>query len=136
MVKNIDEIAYYFIKKSLDASSVRSRVIAHNLSNVNKKGYKAYRVVFEDKLKDVVNNQSTSLKVTNEKHINNGDTLDTIDHMVVRDTSTSMRLDGNNVDIDKEATELAANAILYNALVSQANSRISMRRFVISEGRR
>lgn len=136
MVKNIDEITYYFIKKSLDASSVRSRVIAHNLANVNKKGYKAYRVVFEDKLKDVFNNPSTGLKVTNEAHINNGDTLNTVDHTVVRDTSTSMRLDGNNVNIDKETTNLAENAILYNALINQANSRILMRRFVISEGRR
>jgi flagellar basal-body rod protein FlgB len=43
-----------------------------------------------------------------------------------------MRLDGNNVDIDKEMAGLAENTILYNTLISQANSRISMRRYVIS----
>jgi flagellar basal-body rod protein FlgB len=47
-----------------------------------------------------------------------------------------MRLDGNNVDIDNEMTNLAANTILYNTLINQANSRISMRRYVINEGRR
>ncbi|GFR36145.1 hypothetical protein TCEA9_19570 [Thermobrachium celere] len=43
-----------------------------------------------------------------------------------------MRLDGNNVDIDLEMANLAANQILYNALISQANTRIAMRRNVIN----
>lgn len=136
MVQNIDEITYSFIKKSLDATSERSRVIAHNVANFNTQGYKASRVIFEEKLNDVINNNTIGLKVTHERHISDGSSVSNISHETVKDNSSSMRLDGNNVDIDKEMTGMAANTILYNTLITQANSRISMRRYVTSEGRR
>lgn len=136
MIEKIDEVAYLFIKKSLNASSERSRVIANNIANVNTKGFKASHVIFEEKLSDIISSQNIGLKTTNERHINDGSTLSTVTHEIKKDKSTSMRLDGNNVDIDAEMTELAANTILYNTLISQANSKISMRRYIISEGRR
>jgi flagellar basal-body rod protein FlgB len=136
MVDKIDGVTFTLLKKSLNASAERSRVIAHNIANVNTKGFKASKVVFEDKLNSILNNESIGLKTTASNHINDGSTLSTLQSEVKKDKSTSMRIDGNNVDIDNEMTNLAANTILYNALVSQANSKISMRRYVISEGRR
>ncbi|EYE88796.1 flagellar basal body rod protein FlgB [Fervidicella metallireducens AeB] len=136
MIEKIDELNYLLLKKSLNASAERGRVIAHNIANVNTKGFKASRVVFEDKLKDAIENANVGLKTTHDKHINDGSSISTLSHDVIKDKSTSMRLDGNNVDIDNEMANLAANNILYNALISQANSRISVRRYVISEGRR
>ncbi|CCJ34708.1 flagellar basal body rod protein FlgB [Caloramator australicus] len=136
MIRNIDELSYMMLKKSLDATSARDRVIAHNIANVNTKGYKAFRVVFEEKLNGVLKGERLALKVTNEKHLNDGSGIENLSYDLKKDNSSSMRLDGNNVDIDNEMANLAANAILYNALVSQANSKIAMRRFIISEGRR
>jgi len=136
MIRNIDELSYMMLKKSLDATSARDRVIAHNIANVNTKGYKAFRVVFEEKLNGVLKGERLALKVTNEKHLNDGSSIENLSYDLKKDNSSSMRLDGNNVDIDNEMANLAANAILYNALVSQANSKIAMRRFIISEGRR
>lgn len=136
MVDRIDNNTYELIKKALDASAERSRVIAHNIANVNTSGFKASRVIFEEKLNSVLNGETIGLKTTDKKHISEGSTLENLTPEVKKDTSTSMRLDGNNVDIDSEMTNLAANNILFNALVNQANSRISMRRYVVSEGRR
>lgn len=135
MVQKIDEINYYLIKKSLDASSERGRVIAHNIANVNTKGYKASHVVFEEKLNSVLSNDSFSLKTTHKNHISDGSTISTVTPEIIKDNSTSMRLDGNNVDIDSEMSDMAANTILYNTLISQANSRISMRRYIISNNK-
>lgn len=135
MVQKIDEINYYLIKKSLDASSERSRVIAHNIANVNTQGYKASHVVFEEKLNSVLSNESISLKTTHKNHISNDNTISTITPETVKDNSTTMRTDGNNVDIDKEMSDMAANSILYNTLISQANSRISMKRYIISNNK-
>ncbi len=135
MVQKIDETNYYLIKKSLDASSERGRVIAHNIANVNTPGYKASNVVFEEKLNNVLSNESIKLRTTNKNHISDGSTISTISPKVEKDTSTSMRLDGNNVDIDSEMADLAANSILYNTLISQANSRISIRRYIISNNK-
>lgn len=136
MVQNIDEISYSLIKKTLDASTERGRVIAHNIANVNTSGFKASKVVFEDKLNDILESKTVGLRVTNNKHINDGNTIDSLNPDVVRDKSTSMRADGNNVEIDNQMTELAANSILYNALINQANNRISSTRYVITGGGR
>lgn len=135
MVQKIDEINYYLIKKSLDASSERGRVIAHNIANVNTEGYKASHVVFEEKLNEVLSNESISLKTTHKNHISDGSTISNVTPEIITDKSTSMRLDGNNVDIDSEMADMAANSILYNTLISQANSRILMRRYIISNNK-
>lgn len=132
MVTRVDNLSYSLIKKSLDASTERGRAISNNIANVNTPGYKAFRVNFEDKVKNVLNNSSIALKTTSAKHINDGNTIETLTHEIKKDKSKSMRLDGNNVDIDMEMANLAANQIMYNALISQANSRIAMRRTVIN----
>lgn len=136
MVSGIDNLSLEMVKKALDASSARNRVISHNIANVNTKGYKSFKVVFEDKLKQAIIGESLSLKTTNNNHLSDGTSLESMNYEIKKDNSTTMRTDGNNVDIDNEMTNLAANAILYNSLVSQANSKFAMRRYVISEGRR
>ncbi|SKA72699.1 flagellar basal-body rod protein FlgB [Clostridium sp. USBA 49] len=126
------QYVYELLKKSLDASSLRSKVIANNIANINTKGYKRYNVSFEESLKNSVDN--LNLKTTDKKHINDGKSLGNI--KIEQDTSRSMREDGNNVDIDNEMTNQAANSLMYNALISQVNSRIALERYVINEGRR
>lgn len=117
----MDDLTYKLIKKSLDATSLRQKVIAQNIANINTKGYKRYEVVFEDMLKDELD----------KKHQN----IDSVQPKVVRDNSTSMREDGNNVDIDTEMANQAANDLLYSALVSQINYKMDIMKCVISEGR-
>ncbi len=135
-MQKIDEISYNLIKNSLNASEIRKAVIAHNMANLNTKGFKASKVVFEDKLNGALTGNKLPLKTTHDKHIKGVNSPLDIKPEVVKDNSTSMRRGGNNVDIDNEATNLAANGILYNALINQANSRIQMRRYAINEGRR
>ena len=53
---------------------------------------------------------------------------------VVQDKSSSMKEDGNNVDLDVEKVEQAANTLKYNALITQANTRLSNTKYVISGG--
>lgn len=125
------QYAYELLKKGLDATSLRSKVIANNIANINTKGYKSYYVSFEDTLKGATD--GLSMKTDNGKHIS--DTSDLGQISVEQDTSTSMKADGNNVDVDNEMANMAANQLLYNALVSQANSKISLENYIINGGR-
>lgn len=127
-----DTQVYNSIKKDLNAASLRGRVISNNIANINTKDYKRFDVVFKEALNEET--QDTQMKRTNEKHIQEGYDSDGI--KVVEDTTTSMRYDGNNVDIESEKTNQAANTILYNTLISQLNSRISNTRYVITSGGR
>ncbi|MCB2288867.1 flagellar basal body rod protein FlgB [Clostridium sp. CS001] len=122
---------YDLLKNSMDASALRGKVIANNISNINTKGYKKLYVTFEDTLNNSMSGDT--LKTDNNKHIQTGSTSGEI--AVQRDESTSMRQDGNNVDIDLEMTNQAANELMYNALVKQVNSKISLTSYIIGGGK-
>ena len=129
---SISENTYDLIKKSMDASALRGKVIANNIANINTKGYKKLYVTFEENLNDSMG-KNISLKTDNNKHIQavsgNGEIA------VQRDESTSMRQDGNNVDIDLEMTNQAANTLMFNALVQRISGNISMKRYIIGGGK-
>lgn len=131
MVQDVSQLTFELIRKSLDASFERSRVIAHNFSNTNTPGYKAFKVIFEDKLASSLKGEGIALTTSNPRHIDDGNSLPNITYDIKKDTSSSMRLDGNNVDPDKEAGNMAANTIMYYMLSSQANTRLAMRKSVI-----
>lgn len=124
------QYTYNLIKKDLNVSSLRSKVIGNNLSNINTKNYKRYYVTFEDSLKNAQAQDGLALKLTNEKHIEDGSN-NTAEPKILQDTQSTMNEDGNNVDIDNEMVNLAANTLMYNALISQANNRLQMERSVI-----
>ncbi|MBU3155081.1 flagellar basal body rod protein FlgB [Clostridium estertheticum] len=122
---------YSLLKKSMDASALRSKVSANNIANINTKNYKGLYVTFEETLKD--NMAADTMKTDNSKDIQAGNSNGEI--TVNRDESTSARQDGNNVDIDLEMTNQAANTLMYAALVSQVNSKISLTSYVIGGGK-
>lgn len=121
---------YNHMKQAMGAVSKREEVISNNIANVNTKGYKRFDVV----LKDEINNKNdVSLKRTHSKHLQDG-SVDS-SYEVKRDDSSSMRLDGNNVDVDVEMSNLAANSILFNSLVTSINNEYSMKSNVIRGGK-
>lgn len=118
------------LKAGLDASALRGKVIANNMSNINTEDFKRSYVSFEENLKSEID--KFSLKKTNDKHLS-GTLGDSLVEVKV-DNSTSMRSDGNNVDLDLEKVDQAANSLMYNALITQANSKLNMTKSVISGG--
>lgn len=118
------------LKSGLDASALRGKVIANNMSNINTEDFKRSYVSFEENLKSEID--KFSLKKTNDKHLN-GTLSDSLADIKV-DNSTSMRTDGNNVDLDLEKVDQSANSLMYNALITQANSKLNMTKSVISGG--
>ncbi len=120
---------YDYVKvldKAADASWLRNEAIANNIANVDTPGYKRIDVNFEDVLDremrdaryvtvDEKVNRLMSSRLEVGTYVDHGD--------------FSYRMDGNNVDIDTENTELASNQLKYNALIQSINqefSRINM----------
>lgn len=123
---------YDFLKEGIKASTLRAKTISNNIANVNTKDYKSFNVVFEENINGN-NKNMISLKKTNEKHIDKNTKSGNIS--VERDESTSMRTDGNNVDLDIEKVNQAANTMKYYALTQQASNKISMTKYVIGGGK-
>ncbi|WP_088187933.1 flagellar basal body rod protein FlgB [Desulfosporosinus sp. FKA] len=104
------------MEKKLDVSALRQKVIANNVANVDTPGFKASHVEFEDILQQAMNKDNLSLHKTDPRHIDPSLNLQSAQARVVIDNTTTLRNDGNNVDIDKEMSDLAKNGIDYQAI--------------------
>lgn len=91
------------LRHLLDTGSLRHRVIAQNVANVNTPGYKRLVVQFADELGRV-----------------GGD----VKPQVVEGVGPE-RVDGNTVDIDREMNDLTKNALLYQAAMQVLANRLA-----------
>jgi flagellar basal-body rod protein FlgB len=130
LLKNID-----ILNHTLNGLWLRNEVINHNISNANTPNYKRLTVNFEDALKEALNKRSSCLVTTHENHISNIKSLDDIQSNSITSDNYSYRIDGNSVDIDVESANLAKNAIMYNAVISQLTDEFDKLKSVINEGR-
>ena len=129
MIQN--DLTYQALTKAIEGSQRRQEAIASNLANLNTKNYKANRVSFEGELKKALGEAQKNRDFKN--------TANRIDHIVpkvVKDQSSRMNNDGNNVDLDQEMSLMAANQILYQTLIQQLNQKYQTMSYVIHEGRR
>lgn len=133
------------LEKGLEAASLRHQVIANNLANVNTPGFKRSRVDFEGELKKFLESEAPgalSLAATQPGHLGFPGSLapgvesPRAELRVVSENSTTMRNDGNNVDLETEMVLMSENSIWYGALTRQIAAKFAGLRYVISEGRR
>ncbi len=125
------------LKNGLDASWQRNEVIRNNLANAQTPDFKASDVEFESLFASALEGGSFSGKTTRDKHIDIGSagSLFDVESSVVQQSSTSMLMNGNNVDIEAENVALAQNSMLYNTLIEKVNGELARLRLAISEGR-
>ena len=122
------------LEQALSASSLRQKVISNNISNVNTPGYKKSEVLFENMLQNAMTSDRMPMLQTNSRHLPLQHTaMPTAKVNVIG--NTSIRTDGNNVDIDVEMADLAKNSIYYNAVAQQLSSYFSGIKSAIKEGR-
>ena len=110
------------LEKACDASWTRNSVLANNIANVDTPNYKRKDVQFEEYLLSEIG-YTDSL----DDEVADAD-LDMLTATTYTEyTDVSYRIDGNNVDIDRESSELAKNQIKYYTMldsVSQEFNRI------------
>jgi len=124
----------HLLTRALDGVSSRQRATAHNLANAETPGYKRQTVPFEAVLQQSLTEHGRqSMSRTHPKHLEGS--YSSGPPVAMTPDVNVMRNDGNNVDIEREAAQLAKDTILYNALVQQVSSRYSALRSVIRDGR-
>ena len=109
------------LEKALTGSALRHKVIGNNIANVNTPGFKRGEVSFEDELASATQTDpSASLTRTHAKHISPKPKV--ISPNVTTVTNTSLRADGNNVDIDAEMAAMTKNNLYYNAVAQRLSN--------------
>ena len=92
----------------------RQTVLSNNLANVNTPGFKRSDVSFQGALASALSSS-------------NGDDTASIEDTpftTSTDSSTSMRADGNNVDVDQESANLSENQLLFDSVMAIQTKRL------------
>lgn len=119
------------LEKGLDASWLRGQVIANNIANVQTVGFKTSSVEFESIFKDLLEEEGYG----SGGNLNDVAGLSDMQPVIVQSDDTTIRLDGNNVDIEAENAALAKNTIYYNTLLQKLTSELDKLSIAINEGR-
>lgn len=121
------------LNKGLDASWLRNQVISNNISNIDTPNFKSSRVEFETELKKALDSKNINMKKTRDKHLTAS--APAFEPSVLKNNNTTVRMDGNNVDIESEELNMVKNAIYYNTLVQKISKEYGRLRVAINGGK-
>lgn len=116
------------LDKAADASWLRESTLTNNVANVDTPGFKRKDVDFESVLNRAIGNTKYTSLDSKIKNVN----LNKLNATTYTDAANySYRLDGNNVDIDQEQSELASEQIRYSGLTDSMTQEINRMKMVL-----
>lgn len=118
------------LNKNLDGLWLRQQVIMENIANQSTPNYKSKYVDFEHELKskiEAINSSGKPVKVSEMR-----DEFDSSKIVLGENNNKTLRLDGNNVDIEQENLELARTQLNYSYTIAELNSYFTKMRLAIS----
>lgn len=124
----LDSVPVNLLNKDLDGLWQRQQAISDNIANVETPGYKSKSVSFEDQLQQQISASDGTTRDTVQRIQNTGT-------VTTASTDESARLDGNNVDVEKENTELARTQINYLYSLRELSDYFSRLKYAITEGK-
>lgn len=133
---------YDILGESLNVLSDRQNIIASNIANANTPGYRAKTLNFEDVMRSLVPSESLlPMKTNSAKDLSNGDIYDVMSNgsgfiksFVHNQTDESIPpLDGNTVILSKEMSDMASNAIRFQAVANLITKKFNILNYTITQ---
>ncbi len=137
-----DGAAFTLTEAGLDAAWYKQQVISQNIANVSTPDYKAKTVSFGLVLKEKMECPYHGYKdcpyddkaEENDEDVSKGIYRDgSLWVKTTYETDTRQILNGNNVDMEKEASELADVQYQYSTMIDYLNSQYAMIRTAIGK---
>jgi flagellar basal-body rod protein FlgB len=115
------------LEKGLGAATMRRQVIANNIANVDVPHFKRSEVIFEAELKRALDYEQSVKADPLPMRTNHSSHFETRRHESFQDVAprehmddlSSMRNDGNNVDMEDEVARLTRNQLQYSLMVDR-----------------
>lgn len=130
-----DDLTTEVLSASLRGLDARNTALANNIANAETPGYKRVDVSFESALADAVESDRARLHRGSEGFMpafsEQGRAIDSFDPSVGSVVTTTMRVDGSNVDPDNEMAQLSANTLAHQTVVSLLDKRFNQFRTAI-----
>jgi len=97
------------LETAMRGQALREQALAENLANANTPGYQRRDVAFQDALAAALSGGRGAVEAVRPT--------------TTTDMGAPLRLDGSNVDVDKEAASLARTGLEHEALVTVVSAR-------------
>ena len=107
------------LSKLVDVTAMRHKILSQNVANVDTPGYRRMSVSFDEMLAARMDRRGDNA-------------LKTVRPEVYEDDSSPDRVDGNNVDIDREMMQINKNTLLNNTLLQVIGTKTAMMRRAIN----
>ncbi|HMN98750.1 MAG TPA: flagellar basal body rod protein FlgB [Miltoncostaeaceae bacterium] len=133
-----DDLTTAVLTQAMAGYSARNTAIANNIANADTPGYKRVDVTFESALADAVGADRERLGMdvgSAISAIDGSDVTRRVDDVapnVMSTDTTTMRVDGSNVDPDDEMARLSANQLASTTVVSLLDKRFQQFRTAIT----
>ena len=125
MINPSDSSVFPAVEDLLSWTSKRQQALGANLANMDTPGYRAKDYTFEQEL------ASIDLASTSSKHIA---PLEDTASARLYEVDSKAKPNGNNVDLEREMSEITKNGLQYVTLVQYLNQKIRTLRSAISDG--
>lgn len=126
---NVTELLF----QRLTYSGDKQKIISSNIANINTPNYKTKGISFDNHLINAKNKHNLALNTTHNNHIafdtisNNNSLKDNIFNV----KGLEEQNDGNNVNLDKQISEMAKNSVMYDAITSSIKKDAQWFKFVL-----
>lgn len=118
------------LKSSMDAFALRQKAIANNIANAQTPGYIRREVSFEEEFRNALKSSKTALSKTDQNHIpGNIEPLNVKSRVHLDKTPFDNGI--NNVDLEKEMTDLAKTQIDFDAMTKLTKKHLNLLRGAI-----
>jgi flagellar basal-body rod protein FlgB len=112
----------FLLERGMDATTLRWQVINNNIANAGVPGFKRSDVTFESQMRRAIDSQGNTApfeaKLTNTKHIpfHTPISVEGVKPKIILDYQTTMRNDGNGVDVEYEMVQAAKTQMRYSMM--------------------
>lgn len=108
--------SFQLIERAMSLATMRQKLLANNVANVDTPGYKRFDLALREAI----------LAKTDRS----------TEQAIYQETGSSLRVDGNNVDVEQEMAKVAENSLYFDTLAIALTKQLSTMRYLINEGRR
>jgi flagellar basal-body rod protein FlgB len=129
-----DDLTTEVLSASLRGHGARNAALANNIANAETPGYKRIDVQFEAALAEAVESDRARLRRADFGGVGltAGREIDDATPAVRSVATTTMRVDGSNVDPDDEMAQLSANQLAHQTVISLLDKRFMQFRTAIT----
>jgi flagellar basal-body rod protein FlgB len=124
----LDSVPINLMNKDLDGLWSRQQAISDNIANVDTPGYKSKSISFEDQLKAQLSEETGS-----ESDRIAG--IQSVQPLTTVSNDATLKLDGNNVDVEQQNVELARTQLNYMYSLRELSDYFSRLKYAITDGK-